>query len=379
MLIFLFTGFGGSLCFAPCLVIVTLWFDKRQALAVGIASSGACFGTFVFPPVVNYLLQFYDCQSVLLLLGSVGLHCCISGIVLVERKKSNLSKPSVNDVTVDRHPSNVSSPSQSTANDLNHELIVPREVCRQTAIFTSAGASRALVQLDYKNISVMALKNGERQDLQKPPMLSGKDNNYCHTRKTNIRLSATIASCRRGVRRISVLFGYSVWTDVKFVLFAFCLAFLNLSQRTSQLLLPALVLELGYSIDAAALLLIIIGVSDAATRLLTGLLDLDCLKRYRFCCWLLMLVLFSATTFLLPFIGHFAIIAIACAVNAMGFGCIISQRSVIIYDLLGENRLDSNVAFSIALQGGLVLVGPFIGGKCFEKLPFMCVKILMNQ
>ncbi len=61
----------------PILVSVTLWFKKRQGLAVGIVSSGVAVGPLIFAPLFRYLIDLYGWGNAFLILGIV------SGLVLV--------------------------------------------------------------------------------------------------------------------------------------------------------------------------------------------------------------------------------------------------------------------------------------------------------
>ena len=50
-------GVGSSLSFVSSIVVLGRYFDKRLALANGIATSGSGVGSLIAGPVINYLLQ----------------------------------------------------------------------------------------------------------------------------------------------------------------------------------------------------------------------------------------------------------------------------------------------------------------------------------
>ena len=62
------SGFGMSLILSPSMAIVQLYFDKRRAVAAGIASAGLSCSLLIMPVVTQYLLDHYTLQQVLLLL-----------------------------------------------------------------------------------------------------------------------------------------------------------------------------------------------------------------------------------------------------------------------------------------------------------------------
>ena len=50
-------GTGLSAAFIVGLLTVERWFDERRSLAIGLVSAGTGFGTFIFPPITQYLLD----------------------------------------------------------------------------------------------------------------------------------------------------------------------------------------------------------------------------------------------------------------------------------------------------------------------------------
>jgi MFS family permease len=61
----------------PLVVSITLWFKRRQGLAVGIVASGTAVGPLVFAPLFRYLIDLYGWNTAFLILG-IG-----SGVLLV--------------------------------------------------------------------------------------------------------------------------------------------------------------------------------------------------------------------------------------------------------------------------------------------------------
>lgn len=51
----LISGLGLSLCFNSAIIAVTYYFERRRALATGIAVCGSGIGTFVFAPLIEQM------------------------------------------------------------------------------------------------------------------------------------------------------------------------------------------------------------------------------------------------------------------------------------------------------------------------------------
>lgn len=60
-------GIGMGLVYVPAVVAVGFYFEKRRALATGIAVCGSGIGTFVLAPFTTWLLGYYGWRGTLLI------------------------------------------------------------------------------------------------------------------------------------------------------------------------------------------------------------------------------------------------------------------------------------------------------------------------
>jgi MFS transporter, MCT family, solute carrier family 16 (monocarboxylic acid transporters), member 14 len=65
--------------YLPAIVMVGYYFDKRRALAVGIAVCGTGIGTVVFAPFVSFLVQQFTWRGANIILGGVVLNGIVFG------------------------------------------------------------------------------------------------------------------------------------------------------------------------------------------------------------------------------------------------------------------------------------------------------------
>ena len=70
-------GIGFGLIYLPAIVSVGYYFEKRRAFATGIAVCGSGFGTFIFAPIANLLLEHFDWKGANLLLAGLILNCAV--------------------------------------------------------------------------------------------------------------------------------------------------------------------------------------------------------------------------------------------------------------------------------------------------------------
>ena len=76
------SGIGLGLQLVPSIVIVGYYFDRRRALATGIACSGAGVGMLLFAFFVHYLLSVYSWKESVLILAALSLHGAVMGCLM---------------------------------------------------------------------------------------------------------------------------------------------------------------------------------------------------------------------------------------------------------------------------------------------------------
>lgn len=64
----IFFGLAVGLVFNPVVIGVGFYFDKRRALATGIAVCGSGAGTFIFAPLTHWLLETYALRGTFLIM-----------------------------------------------------------------------------------------------------------------------------------------------------------------------------------------------------------------------------------------------------------------------------------------------------------------------
>ncbi|XP_011918509.1 PREDICTED: monocarboxylate transporter 12 isoform X2 [Cercocebus atys] len=75
-------GLGFALCYSPAIAMVGKYFNRRKALAYGIAMSGSGIGTFILAPVVQLLIEQFSWRGALLILGGFVLNLCVCGALM---------------------------------------------------------------------------------------------------------------------------------------------------------------------------------------------------------------------------------------------------------------------------------------------------------
>ena len=76
------TGFGLGLVHLSAMVTVGHYFERRRALATGIAVCGSGVGGFVFAPISEFLINLYNWKGAMWIISGICLNCAVMGSLL---------------------------------------------------------------------------------------------------------------------------------------------------------------------------------------------------------------------------------------------------------------------------------------------------------
>ncbi|KAJ6216162.1 hypothetical protein RDWZM_007319 [Blomia tropicalis] len=79
---FSLSGFGIALCSVTSIVSVAYYFEKRRSLATGLSLCGTGLGTFLFSPLITYLLEEFKWHGTLLILAGIFLNISCFGLLI---------------------------------------------------------------------------------------------------------------------------------------------------------------------------------------------------------------------------------------------------------------------------------------------------------
>ena len=80
-LIFL-SGIGFGLIYSPAILCVCYYFDRKRAVAVGIAVCGSGAGALLFPTFMPAVIEHFGWQGSMLILAGFVLQVCVAGSLM---------------------------------------------------------------------------------------------------------------------------------------------------------------------------------------------------------------------------------------------------------------------------------------------------------
>lgn len=83
--------------YLPSIVSVGYYFERKRAIATGIAVCGSGIGTFIFAPLTKFLLDQYDWRNALFILAGIVFNACVFGALMrpLEPPKKAIPDPEI--------------------------------------------------------------------------------------------------------------------------------------------------------------------------------------------------------------------------------------------------------------------------------------------
>ena len=369
-------GFGGGLVFATTLVIVAKYFDKKRGLATGMCTAGAGIGTLIYPYLYQFLLREYGYRGTMWIVGALTLNMCVSGalfrkpserineviengilaagavcddckeIPLVEFKGNNKLSITTSAEQLEKDDTH---PFHNVDNADTHCL--SRDMQLETQEKVTNGGNHP-VQDETRDGSVIVALLPEKQT-----MTNGTADKKLTTD------GAAMTKTHKPPTGFQKIFDYELLANVSFVLFTISITFGTITTISTVVFIPSIVREHGMDALAVASLVSAIGITDIFARVLFGAFyDIPVIRRRRQVWYSAIFFLCGLTSLSLAFVRQFVLLAVNAVLFGLASSSVISQRSVILVDLVGNDRLSTAMGLATFLQGFGILVGqPFAG------------------
>ena len=140
----------------------------------------------------------------------------------------------------------------------------------------------------------------------------------------------------------------------------------TIAMNSTFVFLPSLANSKGISKTQGALLVSVLGVCDGISRIvMSSLLDLKKVKTFRLLINSCVVLATGAITFSFPAMNTFLEFMLLCCLYGVLLGVIMSQKSVLVVDIFGVEKLASSYGLLLMFQGVGSLIGPPVGGGLF--------------
>ncbi|XP_078483544.1 monocarboxylate transporter 14-like [Ciona intestinalis] len=385
--IFIFYGvFGGvglGLCYVPAVIILSQYFKRRRALAVGIASSGIGVGSFIFPLILEYLQTEYTWRGAMLILSAIMAHLCAGAMLLLPFKQTPISTRSsdeskhsdcekqnwskkvtapllVSESKVFRGDANNNEQKRRSSFQLFRNFVRHPWLRRQSSLTSTAGLNVIQSQAFANRDDIVLEESLEYQNVRGE--LYEKDElkvNIAGSQALHISSKANANKNFMSQTKdifSSPMFYFMIINNVTMFMGMMLVFGLTPIRATS---------DLGFTSEQGALFVSVVGFTNLIGRFSWGVIS-NIFPRLRptrlFIC---LRILAALLTLLSPFAVSFGLQIAFCAAVGLMFGSW-SLYPLVVAEMFGDRFLNVAFGYLEVFDGIGSLVGPCLGGLIYD-------------
>ncbi|KAL4228585.1 hypothetical protein ACF0H5_011635 [Mactra antiquata] len=380
-------GVGFCMTFVSAIIVVGLYFNRKRAIATGIAMSGSGLGTFAYAYLTNFLITTFDWRGTILILSGILLNGVVCGLLFRPLLPSNFSGS--RSESVSRDSNGVSDPAE-------RKTLIPKlDKTQVNYLKTSALPTRLTMSTDIMRVqNDLALESKcfssqsdcrRREFVTITNQMSKKDIFYSGSLKrlpnhhdSQILLPHTVkfSSCTMDDTSIgkekSTLKSIIDTFTCNLELFkdkVFILLLLTNVCWTVQSVPVTYIPDLGVSKNLpkqqAAMLISIVGVTNIIGRILSGIIT-DVFQVRSSVTYTFALFTASIVNFLMPWCETFVTLAVCGAIFGLCMATAVSMRTIVIADHLGIEKLTRAFGMVALFQGIAFMTNAPLAGFLYE-------------
>ncbi|XP_054713165.1 monocarboxylate transporter 11-like [Uloborus diversus] len=319
-------GIGVGMIVPLTHVILNQNFTKYRAVALGIAYSGSSAGSFVFPPITNFLMSYYGLSGTFLLLGGIMLNAVLGTMFFRPTTKKTTDEPT--------------KISQQSGNQHKNKerQFVDSDNCQQMQYVDDL---RRIPQI-YEN----------SKNFEEVKTLKTCDNN----------LTAIHSGEETKSRRClpNVILAMDVLTSPAFYIVSIAYAIYFSSSAIFLMVIIDYALDSGVPVHIGVYLVSAYSIGDLVGRLSCGwIADFQCIRRNTLV--RLYLIVLGTLTALLPLVSFEALMVASIFLGIVN-GAVIVNHSVLLNEYLDLEKLPVAMGFSTCFVGLSTFLRPIVIG-----------------
>ncbi|KAK7878519.1 hypothetical protein WMY93_030355 [Mugilogobius chulae] len=380
-------GMGFALLYQSFSVVTAMYFKKRLATAYAIGRSGMGL-TFALAPFTQLLLDQYAWQGALLILGGLMLNLVASGMLLRPIKV----KPAAPSISVQKSPAlSVRSASEkdcskicvngSLSNGVSSNGILSNGVssngisangiskCTPPSPFPTTDFHQKQDPQDQENPEVNPLVlnkvNGleSHQEKSSPPDTS--ELNGSLNGSTIVGLSSHVSTPTEVTIKQTKVLDWSLLKDPFFCIYTWSLVFSQLAYFIPYFHLSARARNLGIDAMDASFIISVAGITETIAQLASGwVTDRNLFHKYHY--HKAYLILCGLVNLLSPLATSYILLMVYAVFFAIFCGGYMALLLPVLVDLVGADKLNNSMGFSMFFVGLGCLTGPPLAGFLYD-------------
>uniref|UniRef100_A0A0N5AST5 MFS domain-containing protein n=1 Tax=Syphacia muris TaxID=451379 RepID=A0A0N5AST5_9BILA len=400
-------GVGAGFMYCPAIIIVTVYFEKKRAMATGMAVCGAGVGTLVFAPLAAKAISIWGWHGAFYLYSVVLILCALCGATFrplpfvkvdpneeknenkVTSQKNPLTDPDKLNGTISVKGFETKALLEKSSRPYLSEDALDfavgnehkQDVKKTKSLFDVSERPSVLESTGFLHIkdifytgSIASLKKSGNENFRSLTQLQSRkvttvgsygdtNNNDVDTEESN--------RMREIFRSINKILDLTLLADPVFLLFSISNFLTSIGFNAPLMFIPAHAENLNISQTNCAYLLSTFGAFNTLGRVMFGIISDKKLptrfgkdvKRNRLWIYILSLcVCGTVTSFVFAYRSYASLLGYA-AVFGLTISSYVCLTSVLLVDLLGLEKLTSAFGILLLFQGIATFVGPPVSGK----------------
>ena len=343
-------GIGYGFIYTPSMMVISKYFEKKRALATGIAVSGSSVGQLITPILIRALIDYYGIRGALIIYAGINLNVLVAAALMRPFSFYKRIKAPPNSTAQAKETEIINQGMHSKSLDGGFGSTGNLFYGRKYEMSNSTGSLRIL---DVNDIKENATK--EKRVLKEDEVSFIMDEEQAFDISYRNRRETCWAKYGSD---------FSLFKRWIFVFYTIGLCLTYIAYMNPIIFIPAYAKDQGVGRFMSSVLVSIIGVGDFVGRIASGWFgNLGIIKRNRLLAItqsLSSLILIIATCF--PGFTAALVISVSHGVFA---GTLFSLMTVVLVDFLGLENLSSGLGLSFMLLGMTQAPMPAILGKTF--------------
>ena len=303
-------GIGNGLLILPVTIGCNYYFEKRRALANGIAKTGVSLSVFIYPPMTEYILSQFDWKAAAWVYGAVLVISCFFGALIRPLELTQIKKDNSLSGNESLEICSILSLQKGVTTSPNHlgfvkDLEAKEQKCkdgddsRRPSIMQIKNFMENNKDIDSELVFEPKKRRGSKIYL--PPL--AMNDAYYDSSVSNIKTDASanandsnsyqvhpISKQRRGsvisLKSIHQELGHveddestfmhrcdnSLWGNTYLWIFALHRLLADFGQCIFFMFVPILVIDSGFTLNQASLLIMVYGITNTFARFASGIL-----------------------------------------------------------------------------------------------------------
>ncbi|XP_059378763.1 monocarboxylate transporter 5-like isoform X2 [Carassius carassius] len=354
-------GLGFALLYQATSVVTVTYFRKRLATAYSIGRSGMGL-TFALAPFTQLLLDHYAWQGALLILGGLMLNLVASGMLLrpiniipptpTPMSNSPLHKAGSEKETLKNHMNGSTSLSNGTS-----KMDSSSPIYRDTLIIENpVHEQNTLPHLELKKSIQNGMSSTDGNQIKTSPTMNGVSpvDSFLENNKTE-----------KLPENPQKVLDFSLLKNPFFCIYTWSLVFSQLAYFIPYFHLSARARNLGIDPMDASFIISVAGITETVAQLASGwVTDRNLVHKYHY--HKAYLILCGVVNLLSPLATSYILLMVYAVFFAIFCGGYMALLLPVLVDLVGSEKLNNSMGFSMFFVGLGCLTGPPLAGFLYD-------------